>query len=82
MIASPHGGVNIEEVAKRSPSYIFRDPVDITVGGWGTLVSLGEGLLAHNPLMCHNIVDMVDVGGATCQLLYNVWGCLPAASCT
>ena len=32
MVASPFGGVNIEEVAKESPSQIFKDPVDITSG--------------------------------------------------
>ena len=33
MVASPYGGVNIEEVAKTSPSYIYKDAVDITTGG-------------------------------------------------
>lgn len=32
MVASPFGGVNIEEVARESPSQIFKDPVDITSG--------------------------------------------------
>ena len=32
LIASPYGGVNIEDIAKTSPSYIFKDPVDITSG--------------------------------------------------
>lgn len=32
MVASPYGGVNIEEVAKTSPSYIYKDAVDITTG--------------------------------------------------
>ena len=33
MVASPYGGVNIEEIAKTSPSYIYKDAVDITSGG-------------------------------------------------
>lgn len=32
MVASPFGGVNIEEIARDSPSQIFKDPVDITSG--------------------------------------------------
>lgn len=32
MIASPHGGVNIEEIARTSPSAILKEPVDITLG--------------------------------------------------
>lgn len=32
MVASPYGGVNIEEIAKTSPSYIYKDAVDITSG--------------------------------------------------
>lgn len=32
MVASPYGGVNIEEIAKASPSYIYKDGVDITSG--------------------------------------------------
>ena len=32
MVASPFGGVNIEEVARDSPSRIFKDAVDITSG--------------------------------------------------
>ena len=32
MIASPYGGVNIEEIAKTNPSAILKEPVDITEG--------------------------------------------------
>lgn len=32
IVASPYGGVNIEEIAKASPSYIYKDGVDITTG--------------------------------------------------
>ena len=32
IVASPYGGVNIEEVAKTSPSYIYKDAIDITTG--------------------------------------------------
>ncbi len=32
MVASPFGGVNIEEIARDSPSQIFKDPIDITSG--------------------------------------------------
>ena len=32
MIASPYGGVNIEEIAKTNPSAIRKEPVDITQG--------------------------------------------------
>jgi succinyl-CoA synthetase beta subunit len=32
MVASPYGGVNIEEIAKASPSYIYKDGIDITTG--------------------------------------------------
>ena len=32
MIASPYGGVNIEEIAKSSPNYIYKDGIDITTG--------------------------------------------------
>ena len=31
-MASPYGGVNIEEIAKASPSYIYKDGIDITTG--------------------------------------------------
>ena len=32
MIASPHGGVNIEEIASTNPSAILKEPVDIFDG--------------------------------------------------
>ena len=32
MVASPYGGVNIEEIAETSPNYIFKDGIDITSG--------------------------------------------------
>ena len=32
MIASPFGGVNIEEIAKTNPSAILKEPVNITEG--------------------------------------------------
>ena len=32
MIASPHGGVNIEDVANTNPSAILKEPVDIIDG--------------------------------------------------
>ena len=32
IVASPYGGVNIEEIAKASPSYIYKDGIDITTG--------------------------------------------------
>ena len=32
IIASPHGGVNIEEVARDTPSEIFKEGVDIENG--------------------------------------------------
>lgn len=32
MIASPHGGVNIEEIARTNPSAILKEPVDIMDG--------------------------------------------------
>ena len=32
IMASPHGGVNIEEVAKEKPSELFKEGVDITEG--------------------------------------------------
>ncbi|CAI7999325.1 Succinate--CoA ligase [ADP-forming] subunit beta, mitochondrial [Geodia barretti] len=32
MIASPHGGVNIEEIARTNPSAILKEPVDIIDG--------------------------------------------------
>jgi len=32
IVASPHGGVNIEEVAKESPSAIFKEGVSIVTG--------------------------------------------------
>ena len=32
MIASPYGGVNIEEIANTNPSAIRKEPVDITTG--------------------------------------------------
>ena len=32
MIASPHGGVNIEEIARTNPSAILKEPVDIVMG--------------------------------------------------
>ena len=32
MIASPYGGVNIEEIARTNPSAIIKEPVDITQG--------------------------------------------------
>ena len=32
MVASPHGGVNIEEVAKDTPSEIYKEGVDIISG--------------------------------------------------
>lgn len=44
MVASPYGGVNIEEVAKTSPSYIYKDAVDITTGG---LVDIQDGVCVY-----------------------------------
>lgn len=35
MVASPFGGVNIEDVARDSPSRIYKDAVDITSGEYG-----------------------------------------------
>ena len=32
MIASPHGGVNIEEVAQTTPSEVYKQAVDIETG--------------------------------------------------
>ena len=32
MVASSEGGMNIEDVAKKNPESIIKDPVDITTG--------------------------------------------------
>lgn len=32
IVASPYGGVNIEEIAHSSPSNIYKDGIDITSG--------------------------------------------------
>ena len=52
MVASPFGGVNIEEVARDSPSRIFKDAVDITSG---EIVYCDHCLLfiGTNDTVCH-----------------------------
>ena len=32
MVASSEGGMNIEDVAKKNPDSIIKDPVDVTTG--------------------------------------------------
>ena len=40
MVASSEGGMNIEDVAKKNPDSIIKDPVDITTGSLSLSLSL------------------------------------------
>lgn len=44
MVASPHGGVNIEEVARETPSEIYKEGVDIISGRHYNLTPHGKNL--------------------------------------
>lgn len=48
-MASPFGGVNIEEIAKTSPSHIYKDGVDITTGNeiLGTLHDESHNVMGY-----------------------------------
>ena len=55
MVASPYGGVNIEEIARTSPSYIYKDAVDITSGGD---IHMCPHAIDHCPYYSRNIVQV------------------------
>ena len=91
MVASPFGGVNIEEVAKESPSQIFKDPVDITSGTiphQTRSVILLSQFTASRVQCVHSLFR--DAEGASCQhgqkarILWRVhwWGIQVHIHCT
>ena len=55
IIASPFGGVNIEEIASTSPSNIYKDGVDITTGGSAQLHKLSRPI---HPIASSNALGM------------------------
>ena len=47
MVASSEGGMNIEDVAKKNPDSIIKDPVDITTGSLSLSRSTFSIFLQH-----------------------------------
>ncbi|CAG0893527.1 unnamed protein product [Darwinula stevensoni] len=66
LVASPMGGVNIEDVAKEHPEMIFKEPVDILTG-----LSMEQALA-----MAHRLgieTDKVEVAADIIVKLYNMF---------
>ena len=53
IVASPDGGVDIEEVAEKTPERIMKVPVDIKIGTGLTIISYLFGSIVVN-LSCKN----------------------------
>ena len=66
MVASPHGGVNIEEVAKETPSEIYKEGVDILSGKH-------YGLLNINCCLKTWLLCMLQVANCMLPLLHSFY---------